>query len=89
MSVVHTFRSICCIYHRNQVNGDKAGRGRSVAYLLGEVDDDLGETASKNAERGQDGTKHVDPHEADLSLRNELRRAQRVSLNPCWRKAER
>lgn len=53
--------------------------GRSVAYLLDVVDDDLGETASEDTKRGQDGTKRVDPHEVDLSLRNGLQKAQKVS----------
>lgn len=53
--------------------------GRSVAYLLDVVDDDLGETAGEDTERGQDGTKRVDPHEVDLSLRSGLQRTQKVS----------
>ena len=68
VSLVHAFRSIC---YRNRVSSGETGR--SVAYLLGEVHDDLGETTSKNAERGQDGTKRVDPHEVDLSLKSEWR----------------
>jgi hypothetical protein len=54
---------------------------RSASYLLDVVDDDLGEATSEDTERGQDGTKRVDPHEVDLSLWNELQRTQEVSRN--------
>lgn len=58
-----------------------AKAGRLVPYLLDVVDDDLGETTSEDTEGGQDGTKRVDPHEVDPSLRNELQRTQEVSRN--------
>lgn len=70
LSLVHTFRSIC---YRNHVNDGEVGR--PDAYLLGEVHDDLSESASENAECGQDGTERVDPHEVDLSLRSEWGRS--------------
>jgi hypothetical protein len=58
---------------------------RSASYLLDVVDDDLGEATSEDTERGQDGTKRVDPHEVDLSLWNELQRTQEVSRNMSWK----
>jgi hypothetical protein len=51
-----------------------------VAYSLDVVDDDLGEATSQDTERSQDGTKCVDPHEIDLSLRIEVQRTWKVGM---------
>jgi len=44
--------------------------GRPSTNLPEVVDDNLGETTSKDTERGWDRAKCVDPHEVDVSLRN-------------------
>ena len=62
--------------------------GRTVACLLEEVDDNLGETTSQDTERSQDGTKCVYPHEVDLSLKIGERRMQKVRMRGGRRKGE-
>lgn len=46
--------------------------GHPFTYLLGVVDDGLGETTCEDTERSQDRTECVDPHEVEFSLRNEM-----------------
>jgi len=43
-------------------------QGDPLAYLLDVVDDNLGETATQDTERRQNGAKCIDPHEFDRPL---------------------
>lgn len=54
----------------NSISGCFFGTNTEKGFLLGEVNDDLSEAASEDAERSQEGGEGVDPHEAELPNRS-------------------